>query len=101
AAGGAAGGAGGTAGAAGGGDPALGGGAGGGDPALGGGTGGTGGSGGSGGQQVSADSMAIAADAGSGLRYSLMVIAVLLLGAVVVLPPLVAGRAAGASKERA
>ncbi|MFD0259366.1 phosphate ABC transporter permease PstA [Kitasatospora indigofera] len=100
-AGGAAGGAGGTAGAAGGGDPALGGGAGGGDPALGGGTGGTGGSGGSGGQQVSADSMAIAADAGSGLRYSLMVIAVLLLGAVVVLPPLVAGRAAGASKERA
>ncbi|MFC9330423.1 phosphate ABC transporter permease PstA [Kitasatospora sp. NPDC057015] len=102
AAGGTAGGAaGGTGGAAGGGDPALSGGAGGGDPALGGGGGSTGGSGGSGGQQVSADSMAIAADAGSGLRYSLMVIAVLLLGAVIVLPPLVAGRAARATKERA
>ena len=95
------------------GDPAAGdaaGGAGGADPALGGGdgtdaAGGSGGSGGSGsgggsGRQVSADSMAIAADAGSGLRYSLMAIAVLLLGAVIVLPPLLAGRSARGSRGR-
>ncbi|MCX5214898.1 phosphate ABC transporter permease PstA [Kitasatospora sp. NBC_00240] len=91
--------------AAGGGDPASGGGsggaAGGGDPALGGDGGSAGGSGtAGGGQQVTADSMAIAADAGSGLRYSLMAIAALLLGAVVVLPPIVAGCSARAAKER-
>ncbi|MGW4649374.1 hypothetical protein, partial [Kitasatospora sp. NPDC004289] len=71
------------------GDPALGGG----DPALGGGGGGAAG-GGDGGQQVSATQVEIAASASSGLRHSLMLVAGLLLGAVIVLPPLVAGRAA-------
>jgi hypothetical protein len=44
--------------------------------------------------------MAIAADAGSGLRYSLMVVAGVLLGAVIVLPPLLAGRPARGSRGR-
>ncbi|MFB9369442.1 phosphate ABC transporter permease PstA [Kitasatospora albolonga] len=90
AAGGASGGANGGAAGGGSGDPALGGG----DPALGGGGGGGAAGGGDGGQQVSATQVEIAASASSGLRHSLMLVAGLLLGAVIVLPPLVAGRAA-------
>ncbi|GAA2137219.1 hypothetical protein GCM10009760_17420 [Kitasatospora kazusensis] len=87
------GGAGGASGGAGGagGTGGPGGGAGGGDPALTG--GGDGGSGSGGGQQVNADSVAISASAGSGLRHALMVIAGVLLGGLIVLPPLVLGRA--------
>ncbi|WP_457029843.1 phosphate ABC transporter permease PstA [Kitasatospora sp. P5_F3] len=62
------------------------------DPALGGGDGGA--AGGGSGQSVSATAIEVAASAGSGLRTSLMVIAGLLLGAVIVLPPVIAGRAA-------
>ncbi|GAA0677694.1 hypothetical protein GCM10010193_33730 [Kitasatospora atroaurantiaca] len=88
----------GGAGAAGGTGGAAGGSAAGGDPALTGG-GGDGGAAG-GGQQVSADSVAISATAGSGLRHALMLIAGALLGGVIVLPPLVAGRAARSREER-
>ncbi|GAA1155296.1 phosphate ABC transporter permease subunit PstA/phosphate ABC transporter phosphate-binding protein [Kitasatospora gansuensis] len=62
------------------------------DPALGGGDGGA--AAGGTGQSVSASAIEVASAAGSGLRYSLMVIAGLLLGAVIVLPPVIAGRAA-------
>ncbi|WP_345282490.1 phosphate ABC transporter permease PstA, partial [Kitasatospora albolonga] len=57
--------------------------------------------GGDGGQQVSATQVEIAASASSGLRHSLMLVAGLLLGAVIVLPPLVAGRAARSPGGRA
>ncbi|GAA2743565.1 phosphate ABC transporter permease PstA [Kitasatospora cinereorecta] len=77
-----------------GGDGAAGGSAGGGDPALtGGGSGGTGG----GGQQYSGDAVQLAAGGGSGLRYALMAIAGALLGALIVLPPVIAGRSARAA----
>ncbi|MER8186597.1 substrate-binding domain-containing protein [Kitasatospora sp. NPDC094015] len=65
----------------------------GGDPALTGGTDGGAGAGG-GGQQYAADAVALSNASGNGLRHTVMVIAALLLGAVIVLPPVAAGRAA-------
>lgn len=48
---------------------------------------------GGGGSQVGADPVAIAATSGSGLQHSLMAVAVVLLGSVIVLPPMLARRA--------
>ncbi|WP_371496953.1 phosphate ABC transporter permease PstA [Kitasatospora sp. NBC_00374] len=62
-----------------------------GDPAQ---EGDAGGSGGSGGQQYAADAVALSHASGTGLRHTLMLVAGLLLGAVIVLPPVVAGRSA-------
>ncbi|WP_405013394.1 phosphate ABC transporter permease PstA [Kitasatospora sp. NBC_01539] len=66
------------------------------DPAVDGGAAATGGTG----QQLTGDSVAIAAGSGTGLRHALMLIAGVLLGAVIVLPPLVAGRAARREARR-
>ncbi|GAA1230828.1 hypothetical protein GCM10009665_21530 [Kitasatospora nipponensis] len=78
-----------------GGDPAP-------DPALAGdgSGGGTGGQGGAGAPRLTGDPVAIGAAAGSGLQHTLMVISALLLGAVIVLPPLLARRLSGRGDQR-